>query len=147
MSQDSKPMASSAKTTGQKAKPTTESSSASLAAEVIMQQQGQKNPVLAAKQARLLQILKNGMNTGVPPDSSASTTSTPPTAPQPSPEKPKLPDAPTRGQFSTQDEYEEALGGWTSRVGRIKGAQGLKIGLFQFFDPFGPGAIEVPPGK
>ena len=32
----------------------------------------------------------------------------------------RLPDGPTRKQFKTQAEYEEALAGWRSRVGRIK---------------------------
>jgi len=36
-----------------------------------------------------------------------------------------LPEAPTRDQFKTQAEFEEALGGWRSRAGRIKG---LKVG-------------------
>jgi hypothetical protein len=39
---------------------------------------------------------------------------------------PKLPAAPTREQFSTQDEFDEALGGWQSRVGRIRGLTGTK---------------------
>lgn len=38
----------------------------------------------------------------------------------------KLPAAPTRDQFSTQDEFDEALGGWQSRVGRIRGLAGTK---------------------
>lgn len=38
----------------------------------------------------------------------------------------KLPDAPKRDQFPTQEEFEEALGGWQSRVGRIKGLAGVK---------------------
>ena len=33
----------------------------------------------------------------------------------------RLRDAPKRGNFRTQEEYEEALDGWQSRVGRIKG--------------------------
>lgn len=37
----------------------------------------------------------------------------------------RLPEAPTRDQFNTQEEFEEALGGWRSRVGRIRG---LKVG-------------------
>ena len=32
-----------------------------------------------------------------------------------------LPPAPTRSQFSNQDEFEEALGYWQGHVGRIKG--------------------------
>ena len=39
----------------------------------------------------------------------------------------RLPDAPKRAAFPTQDEYEEALGGWQSRVGRIKGL--VKLGV------------------
>lgn len=39
---------------------------------------------------------------------------------------PKLPTGPTRDQFSTQEEFDEALGGWQSRVGRIKGLAGVK---------------------
>ena len=39
---------------------------------------------------------------------------------------PKLPAAPTREQFSTQEAFDEALGGWQSRVGRIKGLAGVK---------------------
>ena len=39
---------------------------------------------------------------------------------------PKLPAVPTREQFSTQDEFNEALGGWQSRVGRNKGLAGVK---------------------
>lgn len=39
---------------------------------------------------------------------------------------PKLPAAPTRDQFSTQDEFDEALSGWQSRVGKIKGLAGVK---------------------
>jgi hypothetical protein len=35
----------------------------------------------------------------------------------------KLPAVPTQNQFSTQDEFDEALGGWQSRVGRIRGLQ------------------------
>ena len=40
----------------------------------------------------------------------------------------KLPDAPTRDQFPSQDEFEESLGYWHSHVGRIKGlaARALK---------------------
>jgi len=38
----------------------------------------------------------------------------------------KLPAAPTQDQFSTQDEFDEALGGWQSRVGRIRGLAGIK---------------------
>lgn len=37
----------------------------------------------------------------------------------------KLPAAPLRIQFQTQMEYDEALAGWRSRVGRIRG---LKVG-------------------
>jgi hypothetical protein len=32
----------------------------------------------------------------------------------------KLPDAPTRDQFQSQEEFEEARGYWQSHVGRIK---------------------------
>jgi hypothetical protein len=32
----------------------------------------------------------------------------------------KLPDAPTRDQFRSQEEFEEARGYWQSHVGRIK---------------------------
>jgi len=39
---------------------------------------------------------------------------------------PKLPEAPTWDQFSTQEELDEALAGWRSRVGRIKGLAGVK---------------------
>ena len=38
---------------------------------------------------------------------------------------PKLPPRPMESQFATKEEYEEALAGWTSRVGRILG---LKVG-------------------
>ena len=42
----------------------------------------------------------------------------------------KLPDAPMRSQFKSQDEFEEAMGYWQGHVGRIKGmvarAQALK---------------------
>lgn len=38
----------------------------------------------------------------------------------------KLPNPPKREDFPTQSEYEEALSGWTSRVGRIKGLAGVK---------------------
>lgn len=38
----------------------------------------------------------------------------------------KLPNPPKRDDFQTQVEYEEALGGWQSRVGRIKGIAGVK---------------------
>lgn len=33
----------------------------------------------------------------------------------------KLPDPPTRDQFPSQEEFEEAMGYWQSHVGRIKG--------------------------
>ena len=36
------------------------------------------------------------------------------------------PEAPTRDQFKTQSEFEEALGGWRSRVGRIRGLKAEK---------------------
>ena len=39
---------------------------------------------------------------------------------------PKLPAAPTRDQFATQEEFDEALGGWQSRVGRVKGLAGVR---------------------
>ena len=34
-----------------------------------------------------------------------------------------LPDAPKRADFPTEEEFEEARGGWLSRVGRIKGTR------------------------
>lgn len=37
-----------------------------------------------------------------------------------------LPDAPMRADFPTEEEFEEARGGWLSRVGRIKGLAGAK---------------------
>lgn len=40
--------------------------------------------------------------------------------------KQKLPDAPKREQFRTQEEYEEALGGYRWRVGRLKALGGKK---------------------
>lgn len=39
---------------------------------------------------------------------------------------PKVPEPPMREQFLTQEEFDEALGGWQSRVGRIKGLAGVK---------------------
>ena len=38
----------------------------------------------------------------------------------------KLPDAPTRDQFESEDEFEEALGFWRSRVGRLKAMAGKR---------------------
>ena len=35
--------------------------------------------------------------------------------------KQKLPDAPLRDNFPDEDQFEEALAGWQTRVGRIKG--------------------------
>lgn len=35
--------------------------------------------------------------------------------------KQKLPDAPVRESFPDQEQFEEALAGWQSRVGRIQG--------------------------
>ena len=32
----------------------------------------------------------------------------------------KLPDAPTRNQFASHEEFEEALGYWRGHVGRIR---------------------------
>lgn len=32
----------------------------------------------------------------------------------------KLPEAPTRGEFDSDEEFEEALGYWRGHVGRIK---------------------------
>jgi hypothetical protein len=46
--------------------------------------------------------------------STAKPTSPPATAAK------KLPDAPTRDQFQSQEEFEEARGYWQSHVGRIK---------------------------
>lgn len=37
----------------------------------------------------------------------------------------KLPEVPRRSQFQTQMEYDEALAGWRSRAGRIRG---LRVG-------------------
>jgi hypothetical protein len=36
--------------------------------------------------------------------------------------------APTREQFPSQEEFEEARSGWQSRVGRIKGLAAKKTG-------------------
>ena len=44
----------------------------------------------------------------------------PPAPPQ------RLPDVPKRSDFPSQEEYEEALGGWRSRVGKIKALAGGK---------------------
>jgi hypothetical protein len=40
--------------------------------------------------------------------------------------KDPLPSAPVREEFATQEEFDEARGGWQSRVGRIKGLAGVK---------------------
>lgn len=40
--------------------------------------------------------------------------------------KTNLPNAPKREDFKTQAEFEEAQGGWQSRVGRIRGMAGVK---------------------
>lgn len=39
----------------------------------------------------------------------------------PAPLRSKLPQAPDRSNFQTQEEFEEAMGYWHSHVGRIKG--------------------------
>ena len=39
---------------------------------------------------------------------------------------PALPDAPTMSQYATKADYEEALGAYQERVGRIKGMKGVK---------------------
>lgn len=38
----------------------------------------------------------------------------------------KLPAPPIREKFLTQEEFDEAIGGWQSRVGRIKGLVAVK---------------------
>lgn len=42
--------------------------------------------------------------------------------------KPTLPDEPTREQFSTQEEFDEARAGWMHRVGKIKALGAKKTG-------------------
>ena len=39
---------------------------------------------------------------------------------------PALPDAPKMSQYANRDDYEEALGAWRERVGRIKAMRGAK---------------------
>lgn len=41
---------------------------------------------------------------------------------------PRLPDAPKREQFPTQDEFDEARAGWMHRVGKIKAMGAKKAG-------------------
>lgn len=41
----------------------------------------------------------------------------------------KLPPKPTRDQFATDQEFDEALGGWNSRVGRILAMSAKSAGL------------------
>ena len=55
-----------------------------------------------------------------PEKSSMPTTESGPTSPPATAAK-KLPDPPTRDQFPSQDEFEEAMGYWQSHVGRIRG--------------------------
>lgn len=56
-----------------------------------------------------------------PGPASPDQAATAPSATSASPSAGNLPNAPQRDQFQTQEEYEEALGFWQSRVGRIKG--------------------------
>lgn len=38
-----------------------------------------------------------------------------------------LPPAPAREAFSSQEDFEEAMGFWQSRVGRLKGMRGVTL--------------------
>ena len=87
---------------------------------------GQDNPFVKGLKAQIASIEKTradnpmqsisvGMRSA-PPMSSDPRSETPPAA-----TTSKLPDAPTRSQFHSQEEFEEAQGYWQRHVGRIKG--------------------------
>lgn len=69
------------------------------------------SPELMAKRGRLLSALSSGSSAPSQTASNSGGTGSPPSA---------LPDAPKRADFASKAEFEEAMGGWHSRVGRIK---------------------------
>lgn len=93
--------------------PDTVTNSTASSLDQILQAREASTPELAAKQLRLIQILKQGTK-AVPQKGLSGSGTT------------ELPPAPTRENFPTQEEFEEARGGWISRVGRIKGLVGAK---------------------
>jgi hypothetical protein len=82
----------------------------------IMQAQERKNPALAAKQQRLLDLLRTGTSSPQPDVSTPSDASVGKALLTP---EALLAQKPQREQFKTEEAYQESLGRWQENQGRI----------------------------